>query len=264
MILEMTGAEIRFLKVEGPYATYEDGLKHVKVLPYLSIVQAIEGSYGIALGNEELVQTGEGGFFIAPAGVQQTIIHYVNASSKKMLCRWIFIDVEINREIPIDALYQFPMVIKDEKKREVHALFDRIFSSDNLLARYSGCYALLERLVEMASPIQKASHPGVQKAVSYITKHYASPITVGQLARMSNMSESNLYAAFQKHVGASPMAYLSRYRLSIAADRLIQTSKTVSEICYSVGISDPRYFSKAFKKTHGMTPKNYRLSFRPK
>ena len=81
------------------------------------------------------------------------------------------------------------------------------------------------------------------------------------LAGISNMSESNFYAAFKKQMAISPIAYLNNYRLSIAADRLTDTSDTVSEISYSVGISDPLYFSKLFKKTYGMTPKEYRIMY---
>ena len=66
MILEITSVQIKFLKKGGFYAVKNENIKHKKVLPYLSIVQSMEGSYDIALGNEKAFQTGDGGFFIAP------------------------------------------------------------------------------------------------------------------------------------------------------------------------------------------------------
>ena len=53
-------------------------------------------------------------------------------------------------------------------------------------------------------------------------------------------------------MGISPIAYLNNYRMSVAADRLVDTSDTVSEISYLVGIQDPLYFSKFFKKYMGV------------
>ena len=65
-------------------------------------------------------------------------------------------------------------------------------------------------------------------------------------------------------MGISPIAYLNNYRMSVAADRLADTPDTISEISYSVGIQDPLYFSKFFKKTYGMAPKEYRFIYQKK
>lgn len=75
------------------------------------------------------------------------------------------------------------------------------------------------------------------------------------------MSESNFYAVFKKHMGVSPISYINHYRMSIAAERLLETNRTATEIGYSVGISDPLYFSKLFKKTYGITPRGYRAMY---
>ncbi len=256
--MEITGAQIKIFKKGGFYSANNEGVKHIKVLPYLSIVQSVEGSYEIALGNKEAVQTENGGFFIAPSNIQQTIVHHVNEKSGKMTCRWIFIDAEVNKAFPLDSLYQFPIVVKDDRKKELNILFDRIFATSDIWQNYSDCYALLGYLLQMATPIKTEMHQGIQRAIAYITEHYTERISVKTLANISNMSESNFYAAFKKDIGNSPIAYLNHYRLSVAADNLTQTDRTVSEISYSVGINDPLYFSKLFKKIYGMTPKKYR------
>ena len=262
--MEIASANIKFLRKSGFYSVYKENIKHVKVLPYLSIVQSVEGSYDITLGNGEQNQTGDGGFFIAPAGVEQTIVHHVNKKSGKMTCRWIFIDVEINKAFPLDSLYQFPVVVNGDRKNKLNILFDRMFATNDIWENYSDCYKLLGYLLQMATPIKYEMHQGVQRALTYIIGHYTEQITVRSLANISNMSESNFYAAFKKHIGNSPIAYLNRYRLSVAAEKLTQTDNTVSEISYSVGINDPLYFSKLFKKTYGMTSKEYRSVYQRK
>ena len=134
--MEITSAQIKLLKKGGFNSISHDNLKHIKVLPYLSVVQAVEGSYDIALGNGKTRKTGDGGFFIAPSNVQQTIIHHVNEKSKKMTCRWLFIDVEVNKAIQLDSLYRFPVVVNDERKKELNILFDRLFETDNIWKNY--------------------------------------------------------------------------------------------------------------------------------
>ena len=121
--MEITNAHIKMLKKGGFYSVCNENLKHIKILPYLSIVQSIEGSYDIALDNGAVHQTGDGGFFIAPANVQQTIVHHVNKESGKMSCRWIFVDIEINKAFPLDSLYQFPLIIDGERKPEINKWF---------------------------------------------------------------------------------------------------------------------------------------------
>jgi AraC-like DNA-binding protein len=102
------------------------------------------------------------------------------------------------------------------------------------------------------------------RAIEYIVEHYKSKITVRELASVANMSESNFYAIFKKHRGISPIAFLNNYRLSIAADKLVETNASISEIGYLVGIGDSLYFSKLFKKTYGVSPKEYRVMYKKK
>ncbi len=260
--MKITSAQIRFFKKAGFYSVYNENIKHVKALPYLSIVQSVEGSYDIALGNGISQQTKDGGFFIAPSNVQQTIVHHVNPKSKKMTARWVFLGVEINKAFSLDALYQFPVVVNDDRKNELNMLFDRLFATDNVWENYSDCYKLLEYLIQMATPTQTEMHPGIQCAVAYMMEHYTERITVEALANTATMSTSNFYAAFKKNMGCSPIAYLNHYRLSIAADMLIDTDQTVSDISYFVGINDVQYFSKLFKKIHGKNPKEYRSVYK--
>ena len=254
IFLEIKNATVKYFKKNGFNSLPSEGLHHVKVLPFFSVVQSVEGSYDIALGSGKTEKTGEGGFFIAPSGVQQTITHHDNKNSGRMTCRWIFIDVEIDNAYSLDSLFQFPTVINDEKKNELSALFDRLFETDNVWENYSDLYKLLKYLTLLSVPLRKQPHRGVQNAITYISKHYKEQITVQLLSEVSNMSEPGFYTAFKKHVGTSPLAYLNSYRLSVAADKLTESTDTLSEISYSVGINDPLYFSKLFKKTYGVPP----------
>ncbi len=260
--MKINGINIEFLKKDGFYSIPNEGVTHVKVLPYLSVVQSLEGHYDIALGNSEKCKTTDGGFFIAPAGVRQTITHHVNEKSGKMSCRWIFVDARINREFSPDSLYTFPTVINGDERHELNSIFERIFKTDDAFENYADCCRLLGYLTKLGEEARESSHGGLKTALSYISEHYAERITVKTLADSSNMSESNFYALFKKLVGTSPIAYLNNYRLSAAANALSQSTRSIKEIAFSVGIDDSMYFSKLFRKTYGMSPSEYRTLYK--
>ena len=260
--MEFTNARIKYFSKAGFYSVENQGVKHVKVLPYLSVVQSVEGSYSIGLGNSDLLETGDGGFFIAPAGVWQSIVHNVNTDTGKMTARWIFIDLEINNSYSIDELYSFPMVITDDKKAVLNDIFDRIFSTDDLLDNYSECYKLISFLIKSATPIKNSQPQGIRQATAYMMENYSKKITISTLSSVANTSNSNFYALFKKHIGESPIAYLNHHRLSIATNLLTKSDHSINEIADMVGICDALYFSKLFKKTYGTSPTEYRATYK--
>ena len=67
---------------------------------------------------------------------------------------------------------------------------------------------------------------------------------------------------FRKELGCTPAEYWSRRRLSQAALFLQTTDQTVTEIAGSVGMDDPLYFSKVFRRAYGQPPTEYRRYFR--
>lgn len=257
----MNSFELNYFSISGFNHIYNEGEKHVKVLPYLSIVQVTEGSYEIALENNKLELIEEGGFFIAPAGVKQTIIHHVNNATGKMSARWLFIDVSVNRSHKIDHLYKFPLAITSESKQKLNDLFNELFIAQNELKKYACCYNILDFITLYATPISQKTNPSIHKAFTYLTTHYNTNVTIKILAQIANMSESNFYTAFKKQYACSPISYLNHYRLSLAANILLNDDKHINEIAYSVGINDPLYFSKIFKKTFGLSPRDYKQTY---
>ena len=81
--------------------------------------------------------------------------------------------------------------------------------------------------------------------------------TLQKLAERAGMSRSIFAVKFKKTVGASPMEYLTRWRMLLAGDRLKNSGDPISVIALSLGYESESAFSKAFKRVMGCSPRQY-------
>lgn len=81
--------------------------------------------------------------------------------------------------------------------------------------------------------------------------------TVDELAADMLMGRTAFYHKVKGVTGCGPKTYMRIMRMKKAAELLSTTDKLVSEIAYTVGFSDPLYFSKAFKAQFGKSPSDY-------
>jgi AraC-like DNA-binding protein len=81
--------------------------------------------------------------------------------------------------------------------------------------------------------------------------------TLQALAERAGMSRSTFALKFKATVGASPMEYLTRWRMLLAGDRLANSSDSVSAIAFSLGYESESAFSTAFKRTMDCSPRQY-------
>jgi len=87
----------------------------------------------------------------------------------------------------------------------------------------------------------------------------AAPWTVASLALRAGVARSTLAKRFADLMGEPPMTYLTRWRMTLAADLLAeQPGITVAQVARTVGYSDPFGFSAAFKRVRGVNPTGYR------
>lgn len=121
-------------------------------------------------------------------------------------------------------------------------------------------YDLLSYLstVENSTYSEKRKYSTVEPAVDYLKKHiYDCSLTTDELHKMCGVSNTYFRKIFISRFGMSPKKYIVSKRLSYAKF-LIDSGEadTVKELAFSVGYSDPLYFSKAFKSMYGVSPLN--------
>jgi AraC-like DNA-binding protein len=92
---------------------------------------------------------------------------------------------------------------------------------------------------------------------------YADQLTVADMARAARLSSAHFSREFRRAFGESPHQYLLTRRLERAAYLLRNTDRTVTDICFSVGLRSVGSFTTSFRRMFGMTPTQYRASFPP-
>jgi AraC-like DNA-binding protein len=100
--------------------------------------------------------------------------------------------------------------------------------------------------------------PIIGKCLSLLHGRIAYPWTIANLADEVGISRSALVERFSRYLSEPPMAYLTRWRLQLAARSLERSSQSVAEIASDIGYESESAFNRAFKREFGHPPGKYR------
>jgi AraC-like DNA-binding protein len=95
--------------------------------------------------------------------------------------------------------------------------------------------------------------------LGWLEKNCAGPLTIGDMARQTGMSERSFYRAFRAAVGRTPSVYLTEARIRRAMDYMSAANHEVriSEVAALSGFDDSNYFSRVFRQVTGQSPRQY-------
>ena len=99
----------------------------------------------------------------------------------------------------------------------------------------------------------------VEKLINYIIDNINSPdLKIDEISDAMGMSRSVLYNRLKTGIGMTPSDFVRHIRIMKATEYLRDTDETLTSIAFNVGFTDPKYFSKVFKKEIGVVPSEYR------
>ena len=98
----------------------------------------------------------------------------------------------------------------------------------------------------------------VAKVQAYIDENYGSEIRLNDMAAMVGMTPTSFSRFFKQRCGKSLIEYVIEVRLGHASRMLIDTTMSVSEICYECGFQNISNFNRLFKASKCRTPKEFR------
>jgi AraC-like DNA-binding protein len=163
--------------------------------------------------------------------------------------------------LPSDA-WESPLVgllaeeiVKDDPGQE--AVLDRLLDL-LLIAVLRAWFARPD--AEAPAWYRAYSDPVVGRALRLIHDDPAHPWTVAELAAEAGVSRAALARRFTELVGEPPMKFLTDWRLSLAADLLLEPEATIGSVAHQVGYGSPFALSTAFKRVRGLSPQQYKLA----
>jgi AraC-like DNA-binding protein len=101
------------------------------------------------------------------------------------------------------------------------------------------------------------------RAKDLIDARYRDPLDVPALAKAAHLSQAHFSREFRRAFGETPHQYLLTRRLERAASLLRMTDRTISDICFTVGLRSVGSFTTSFRRAYGRSPAAYRVAHPP-
>lgn len=104
----------------------------------------------------------------------------------------------------------------------------------------------------------------VQNVQRYINDNFNAEIRLEQLANLTGMTPTAFSRFFKLRAGKGLSDYIIDIRLGHVTRQLIDTTKSITEICYECGFNNISNFNRIFKKKKNCSPKEFRENYRKK
>lgn len=283
------------LHAASPWAVRFDPFPHVR----LGVV--VDGQCWLSLDGLEPVQLNEGDFYllghpppyILSSSLDETSARPANTLARNTIGRGFRIGTATDEDsytCSVDFTFDASdaTVLLDVLPRIVHVragdprgpLFMNLASLlvFEIESPSVGQSLVLEHLAQiilvhmLRAHAQHTEHPsgwlaaladdGVGAALRAIHADVGRRWTLAELAEIGQMSRSAFAAAFKAKVGAPPLTYLIKWRMTLARDALRNGGWSNAELAAATGYESESAFSTAFRREVGTSPRHYRIALR--
>lgn len=114
--------------------------------------------------------------------------------------------------------------------------------------------------VNYSSDVHEKASQKINKVYHYTVEHFREPISLQQVASLTDHSPAAFCRYFKKRTRKSYFQYLTEMRIAYACELLMEGNLDVTRVCFSSGFNNLSHFHKQFKKVMKLTPSEYRNS----
>ncbi len=181
---------------------------------------------------------------------------------------------EVKNNIETSHIPVFLLTAKSEQEDQLLGLeggaddyISKPFNVDSLKLKILNTIAarkiLLDKFSNDLNPIPKGinisqiDHNLLKNIKAFVENNIDADISGDMLASELGMSKSNLYKKLNNLTGISVNIFVRNIRLNVAANLFKKGNYNVSEVAYTVGFNNPKYFSSCFMKYYGKSPKSF-------
>lgn len=146
----------------------------------------------------------------------------------------------------IEQLYQY--------MSNVHTTSTLVAGSGAL----SQLLALIQLRMRAAAVKYRTAEENIDNVVDFMHRNLGEKLSLKDLANIAGMSPNHFGVLFRKRYENTPIDYFNRLKIQKASELLTTTNLRISEVGEMLGICDPYYFSRLFKRIMGVSPRAYR------
>ena len=244
-----------------PSAIFHDRKRKNGSQEYI-LLYCVKGVGNISIDGEN-IQLRSNSFYLIP---KQTPHHYKSTVNDPWSIYWVHFDGEL-----ADYLY----AINSSKKPSAFT----VPFNENRIRNFGEILDILEngfeeRILEIAHIkllnfiasfiyLNEVNPPAIendliQQSIDFMKENLGQTYAVSDLAKARNLSVTHYARLFKNKTGVSPLQYFNQLKIQKSCQSLYFTDQSIKEICNEIGISDPFYFSRLFKKFTGMSPSAYK------
>ncbi len=131
------------------------------------------------------------------------------------------------------------------------------FTSFSSKASFSCCFIFssISAVPEMPRKKITSLWKKMKLILKFVENNYMEKITIEDVAKEVNLSQSHFMKYFKNTMGTSFIDYLNEYRLTMASRLLISSDSSILDIAAEVGFDNLSYFNRSFKKRFQQTPR---------
>jgi AraC-like DNA-binding protein len=111
---------------------------------------------------------------------------------------------------------------------------------------------------DVVGDLRRSGEPLLAEVFTVIDRHLSDPLSLRDVARELGVTSGHLTTVVRRRTGRTVQEWIIERRMAEARSLLADTRLPVAAIARQIGISDPGYFSRLFRRTHGTSPRQWR------
>jgi AraC-like DNA-binding protein len=113
---------------------------------------------------------------------------------------------------------------------------------------------------DVVGDLRRSGEPLLADVFAVVDRRLSEPLSLRDVANELGMSPGHLTTVVRRRTGRTVQEWIIERRMAEARSLLSDTQLPVSDIARRVGMADPGYFSRLFRRTHGTSPREWRTS----
>ena len=244
--------------------THIKGLHNVRMQALYTVHFILDGE-GCLQVNDTWYNLKKGDVFYLPPNIPYI---YYPSQKNPWIYAWVAIEGDKATEYFSNSYFKNNVYVYHLKKADIvlHFIHDFFLTTTSKTLQEEKMFSVFFSLMGMIvddQPNTENEQPLVEKYLKQIKDtiycNYLNPhFKIEDLSAIVNLSYPYIIKIFKKAFNVPLKKYLYNLRLEQASNLLLNTTRSISDIAYNSGFSDPLYFSSSFKKHYGLSPKEYR------